>query len=82
MRYLTTEKLLGAALGLLLAVLCWTGNNLVDRINALEANQSRILVALGVEPIALEYRGIRTLGSPVSAKPLESNTPKWHENTP
>ena len=53
-KLLQGDSLLKLVASLLLALLVWQGKTLCDRIGSLERNQVRIMVTLGIEPIALE----------------------------
>lgn len=53
-RLLQADSLLRLVGGLLLAVLVWQGKSLCERVGSLEKNQVRMMVKLGIEPIALE----------------------------
>ena len=76
------DNLLRVVAGLLLALLCWTGNKLVNRVERLEANQQRLMVRMGVEPIAHEKRGLWRASGTAFAKPMEPDTPKKTEISP
>lgn len=53
-RFLQADCLLKVVAGLLLALLVWQGKTMCDRVSALERNQIRIMVCLGIEPVASE----------------------------
>lgn len=53
-RILQPEYLLKVLASLLLALLAWQGKSLCERVAGLEVNQVRIMVHLGIEPIAGE----------------------------
>lgn len=47
-----TERALTGLASVLLAVLAWQGRELLSRVSALEKNQTRIMVHLGIPPVA------------------------------
>jgi len=68
-RPVRTDPILKVVLSLLLALLAWQGKQLCERVGALERNQIKIMVELGIPPVAsdtLDLQGKNTLfaGSP------------------
>jgi hypothetical protein len=47
-----TERALTGLASILLAVLAWQGRELLSRVSSLEKNQTRIMVHLGIPPVA------------------------------
>lgn len=66
---LRTENVLRIVVALLLSLLIWDAKGLCNRISALERNQVRIMVHLGIEPVSL-FDGERLPSAPLaSARP-------------
>ena len=81
----TVQGLTKGVVALLLGLLIWTGQQLIDRIERLETNQITIMVKMGIEPKAQKIRGTATLISPVHAESCESihsEGPKTAPNSP
>jgi len=58
------DPILMVVLSLLLALLAWQGKQLCERVGALERNQIKIMVELGIPPVAadtLDLQGKNTL---------------------
>ncbi len=82
---LTMEGLTKGVVALLLGLLIWTGQQLIDRVERLETNQITIMVKMGIEPKAQKIHGTATLISPVYAESwqsIHSEGPKTAPNSP
>jgi hypothetical protein len=51
---LSADNLVRVLAGLLLALLTYEAKGLCDKVDSLERNQTRIMVSLGIEPVAGE----------------------------
>lgn len=80
--FVTMEGLTKGVLALLLGLLIWTGQGIIDRVERLETNQITIMVKMGIAPQAQKIRGSTTLLSPVHAKSWESKHSERPETAP
>jgi hypothetical protein len=65
-RQLTVDQALKVTAGLLLGLLAWQGREMCARVTRLEVNQTRMMVTLGIPPIAgdtLKIQGKRPVAA-------------------
>ncbi len=67
--------------GLFLALLVYQGSEICERVDALERNQTQIMVRLGIPPVASDTLGIG-VKTACGAPPAEINEIKPPEDTP
>ncbi len=80
-RQVTTDQVLRVVGSLFLALLLWQGNQICARVDALEHNQTLIMVHLGIPPVASDTLGFG-VKSACAQPPAEINEIKPLQDTP